>query len=258
MLLTVELTVLGKSPAMPDAGGAHSGYLITHAGFTLLLECGGGVFAKLRAYADPAAVDAVLITHLHADHMLDLLPFSFALATGLLGSHRRQPLLWGPPGATAAFKAYSEAVGMADQINDGFWVREYDPARELKLGPIAVSFCTVPHFIPAWACDLRAPNGRRLTFGGDCGPNEKIIQLGRDTDLLMLEATEGPGPHQAGGPRGHLTAAEAGAIAHHAGARRLLITHYSDQHDVVALRGAAERAFGGPVELAAEQARFAI
>ncbi len=250
--------MLGKSPAIPDAGGAHSGYLITHAGFTLLLDCGGGVFAKLRSYADPVAVDAVLISHLHADHMLDLLPFSFALASGQIGNQRRQPLLWGPPSAAVAFSAYANAVGMADQINEGFWVREYDPARELKLGPIVISFCKVPHYIPAWACDLRAPTGRRLTFGGDCGPNDKVIALARDTDLLMLEATEGAGPHIGDGVRGHLTSAEAGAIAHHAGARRLVLTHYSDLLDADELRSAAERTFGGPVELATERARYVV
>lgn len=249
--------MLGKSPAMPDAGGAHSGYLVTHAGFTLLLDCGGGVFAKIREFADPAAIDAVLISHLHADHMLDLLPFSFALSAGLIGP-QRQPPLWGPPGAAKAFKAYTEAVSMEDLINDGFWVREYDPARELKLGPLAIRFCSVPHYVPSWACDLRAPTGRRLTFGGDCGPNDALIQLARDTDLLMLEATEGVGPHTGPALRGHLTAPEAGAMAHYAGARRLLLTHYSDQLDAEAVRQAAERAYGGRVELAVEQGRYEI
>lgn len=250
--------MLGKSPAMPDAGGAQSGYLITHAGFTLLLDCGSGVFAKLRAHADPAAVDAVLISHLHADHVLDLLAFSFALTSGQIGNGRRQPPLWGPPGASGAFSAYTDAVGMADQINDGFWVREYDPTSELKLGPLAIRFCRVPHYIPAWACDLRAPNGRRFTFGGDCGPNDKVIELAGDTDLLMLEATEGAGPHAGGGVRGHLTAAEAGAIARQAGARRLLLTHYSDLLDPEELRSAAEHSFGAPVELAAEREHYVI
>ncbi len=250
--------MLGKSPAMPDAGGAQSGYLITHAGYTLLLDCGGGVFSKLRAYADPAAVDAVLISHLHADHVLDLLPFSFALGSGLIGDRHRQPPLWAPPGATDAFSAYAAAVGMADQINDGFWVREYEPTRELKLGPVVVSFRRVPHYIPAWACDLRAPNGRRLTFGGDCGPNDKIIELARDTDLLMLEATEGAGPHVGDDIRGHLTAAEAGAIAKYAGAQRLLLTHYSDLLDPDELRRQAANSFGGPVEMATERAHYVI
>jgi ribonuclease BN (tRNA processing enzyme) len=253
----VELTVLGKSPAMSDAGGAQSGYLITHGGFTLLLDCGAGVFSKLRLHADPAAVDAVLVSHLHADHVLDLLPFGFALGAGLIGNHR-QPPLWGPPGAVTALADLAGAVGMEDQISDGFRVREYDPARELKLGPISVRFCPVPHYIPSWACELRAATGRRLTFGGDCGPNDPLIAFARGSDLLMLEATEGSGPHTGTGLRGHLTAAEAGQMAQRAGAGRLLLTHYSDQLDAEELRQAAARTFGGPVELAREAARYMV
>ena len=250
--------MLGKSPAMPDAGGAQSGYLITHAGFSLLLDCGSGVFAKLRAYADPAAVDAVLISHLHADHMLDLVPFSFALANGLIAEQPRKPALWAPRGAAAAFASYTEAVGMEDQINDGFSVHEYDSGRQLELGPFAVSWREVPHYIPAWGCDLRSADGRRVTFGGDCGPNDAIVELARDTDLLMLEATEGPGPHVGDDARGHLTATEAGELARRAGAKRLLLTHYSDLLDPEQLRSAAERTFGGSVEMASEQSRYVI
>ena len=255
----MDLTVLGKSPAMPDAGGAQSGYLITHGGFTLLLDCGGGVLSKLRAFGDPAAVDAVLISHLHADHMLDLLPYSFALASGQIGEHGQRPHLWGPPGASAAFAAYADAVGMEDQINDGFEVHEYDPLAELGLGPFTVRFCDVPHYIRAWAIDLRSDDHRRLTFGGDCGPNDALVELARGTDLLMLEATEGVGPHiDTGAPRGHLTAGEAGELARRAGAARLLLTHYTDLFDAGQLREAAAAAFGGPVEMASERARHVI
>jgi ribonuclease BN (tRNA processing enzyme) len=250
--------VLGKSPAMPDAGGAHSGYLITHDGFTLLLDCGSGVFSKLRAHSDPPAVDAVLISHLHADHMLDLMPFSFALARGMLGEPRRRPPLWAPPGAEQAFFAYAQAVGMENQINDGFSVHEYASDLQLELGPLTVSFCEVPHYIPAWACDIRSSDGLRLTFGGDCGPNDAIVELARDTTLLMLEATEGVGPHLGDAPRGHLTAVEAGELARRAGAKRLLLTHYSDQLDAQRLREVATEAFGGEVEMARERARYEI
>jgi ribonuclease BN (tRNA processing enzyme) len=254
----VELTVLGKSPAMPDAGGAQSGYLITHAGFTLLLECGGGVFAKLRSAADPLTVDAVLISHLHADHTLDLLPFSFALAHRLGGEHPHRPPLYAPPGARSALTAFDSSLGMEGQIAEGFALSEYDPSASLELGPFTVCFREVPHFIRAWACDVRSADGRRLTYGADCGPNDAIVELARDTDTLMLEATEGPGPHLDGGQRGHLTAAEAGELARGAGAGRLLLTHFSDTFDADGLRAAAEATFGGPVETAAERARYVI
>jgi ribonuclease BN (tRNA processing enzyme) len=253
----VDFTVLGKSPAMPDAGGAHSGYLIRHAGFTLLLDCGGGVFAKLRSQVDPATVDAVLITHLHADHILDLLPFSFALGSGQIGQGLRPPL-WGPPGARAALAAYSAAVGMEDQINEGFTVGEYEPSTTLELGPFSIRFCEVPHYIRAWACDLSCQTGRRLTFGGDCGPNDAVVELGRNTNLMLLEATEGAHAQHHDGLRGHLSAAEAGAMASRAQAGRLMLTHYSDLLDAAALRSAAQAAFGGPVELATEGARCEV
>ena len=70
----MRITVLGKSPSWQDAGGACSGYLVEEDGFSLLLDCGNGVFSKLRHYCDYVDLDAVLISHLHADHFLDLIP----------------------------------------------------------------------------------------------------------------------------------------------------------------------------------------
>jgi ribonuclease BN (tRNA processing enzyme) len=251
------MTVLGKSPAMPDANGANSGYLIRHAGFTLLLECGNGVFGKLRGVCDPVEVDAVLITHLHGDHVLDLIPFSHALTYDHCGDDQR-PELWAPPESERAFARLGAIFDVEGQIASAFAVTEYDPDRTLKIGPFSVSFCEVPHYVPAWACDLSSDDGRRLTFGADCGPNDAIVELARDTDLLMLEATEGPGPHLGPAFRGHLTAAEAGEIARRAGPSRLLLTHYSDELDPTQVRAAGEAAFGGPVELAAEGGRYIV
>ena len=184
--------MLGKSPAMPDANGANSGYLIRHGGFTLLLECGSGVFGKFRAVCDPSEVDAVLITHLHADHVLDLFTFSHALTYDHRGDSRR-PALWAPPGSGRAFATLGAIFDVEQQIASAFALSEYDPGRALTLGPFNVSFREVPHYVPAWACDISSDEGQRLTFGADCGPNDAIVELARDTDLLMLEATEGPG-----------------------------------------------------------------
>ncbi len=249
---------MGKSPAIPDAGGAQSGYLLSEHGYGLLLDCGGGVFAKLRALRDPAQVDAVLISHLHADHVLDLLPFGFALAQGLAGLRGRRPPLWVPPGGAAVLDRFTQTLGMGRQITAAFAVTEYDPALPLRLGPLTVSFCEVPHYVRTWACDLRSAEGTRLTFGADCGPSDAIAEFARATDLLMLEATEGPGPHRGAGFRGHLTAAEAGELARLACARRLLLTHYSDTAARQQLQAAAEAGFGGPVELAAEGCSYVV
>jgi len=251
------MTVLGKSSAMPDAGGANSGYLLSHEGFKLLVDCGNGVFAKLREHSDPAEVDVVLITHLHPDHVLDLYPFSHAL-TYHSGRSVRRPLLWAPPGAAEAFATAGAVFGAGSQVSDAFTLTEYDPVLELVVGPLTIVLREVPHFVRTWACDVRSEDGRRFTYGADCGPSDAIVALARDTDLLMLEATEGAGPHQGGGFRGHMTAEEAGGIGRRAAAKRLLLTHYSDKLDAAALRHAAEEQFGGPVELAAAAARYTV
>jgi ribonuclease BN (tRNA processing enzyme) len=254
----VELLVLGKSPAMPDLAGAHSGYLVTHGGFTLLLDCGGGVFASLRALADPIGVDAIVISHIHADHVLDVLTYSFALAHHLGGGRSRRPALWAPPGGRSALAAFATVLGMEGQIEEGFDVSEYDPSGSLDLGPVTLTFREVPHYVRAWACDVRADDGRRLTYGADCGPNDAIVDLAQGTDLMLLEATEGVVPHIAADKRGHLTAAEAGDLARGAGAARLLLTHYSEVLNAEVLRAAAEATFGRNVEMAAQGSRYAI
>lgn len=262
----MELTVLGKSPALPDDNGANSGYLVRHEGFTLLVDCGSGVFAKLRAHADPGAVDAVLITHMHADHTVDVIAFSHALTYHY--RHRGgQPVLWVPPGGVEAFAALGGIYGDPTLVAGAFATAEYDPTGTLGLGPLELRFAAVPHFVPTWACDVRADDGGRITFGADCAPNDALVELASATDLLVLEATEGPRrpPQRAGaGDRrperaiGHMSAEEAGALAARAGARGLLLTHYSDRLDADALSRAAAEVFDGPVELAREGARHRV
>ncbi len=244
---------------MPDADGANSGYLLNDGGFRLLLDCGSGVFSKLRANCDPLAVDAVLITHLHPDHMLDLIPYAHALGYWYSDAGRR-PLLLAPPGARDAFAQLGETLSFDALLEETFVIEEYDPDAEVAIGPFNIRFAEVPHFIPAWACDLGAADGHRFTFGADCAPNDAIVELARDTDLLMLEATEGSEPHMQlhGAVRGHMSAREAGELARRANAARLLLTHYSDELDANALRAAGEAAFGRPVALAVAGACYEL
>ena len=259
--------MLGKSPAWQDADGACSGYLVEAGGLRVLLDCGPGVFAKLRRFADYAAIDAVVISHLHADHILDLVPF----ASGLRYAPRRQPVpvagwpgteapatprLIAPPGAQEAFQSLCTASGMReDHIEGAFALTVYDPADTVTLDDFTVRFRPVPHFIPCNAVEL-AVNGARLTFSADCAPNDALIELAQDTDLLLIEATL-PRPEREG-PRGHLTPAEAGEHGTSAGAKRLVLTHYSDELDAEWARGEAERTFAGRVDMAREGAVYEI
>ena len=256
----MRITVLGKSPAWQDAGGACSGYLVEDGETTLLLDCGNGVFGKLREHCDYTDVDAVLLSHLHADHFIDLVPYSYAL----LLTPRQQPVpvaghpgtddparprLIAPPGARQLFRAVVGAWGDEELIEQAFRLEEYDRDSRVEIGSLTATFAEVPHFILTHAVNFSSSLGPgRFTFGADCRPCEELVDAARDTDLLFVEATL-PRPERTG-IRGHLTAGEAGEHARRAGAKRVVLTHISDELDAEWAREQGSEAFGAPVELA--------
>jgi ribonuclease BN (tRNA processing enzyme) len=246
----VRLTIVGKSPSWPDAGGACSGYLIEHDGFRLLLECGPGVFAKVRELIDYLTLDAVLVTHMHGDHFLDLIPYSYALTYSPRqhdGSPVR-PQLHVPPGGVATICAIAAACAGNDLVESAFAVREYDRAGVLRVGPLTVRFAEVPHFVPTHAVDITAGDGSRLTFSADCGPNEALVALAENTALLLVEATlADTEPDQSGG---HMTCRQAAEHAQRARAGRVVLTHFSDEYDAGAVLAGAASSFAGPIDLA--------
>ena len=264
----MRLTVLGKSPSWQDAGGACSGYLLEEDGTAVVIDCGNGVFGKLRERIDYVDVDAVVISHLHADHFLDLVPFSYALTY----APRQQPVpvdrwpgtdnpacpvLHAPPGSRETFRRVVGAWGNDDLIENAFELREYDPSNEVEIGPVRVRFQPVPHFTETFAMLISSTNGSgRIVYGADSSPTDALTELAQGADLILVEATL-PRPERTG-VRGHLTPGEAGEHARAAGAKRLVLVHISDELDADWAKREAEEAFGGPVEVATEGASYEV
>ncbi|MFL5845670.1 MAG: MBL fold metallo-hydrolase [Solirubrobacteraceae bacterium] len=246
----MRVTVLGKSPSWQDAGGACSGYLVQDADTTLLLDCGNGVFGKLRSLVDYTSVDAVVLSHLHADHFLDLVPFSYALTYSPQRSGAR-PVLHAPPGAGEIFRRIVGAWGNDDLVDSAFDLREYSGSEELAVGSLRVRFGLVAHFVQTFAVELSAGAGR-FVFGADTGPSDGLVGFATGAEVLMVEATlESP-------DEGHLTAEQAGEHAARAGVGRLVLTHITDELDAERAREAAAASFGGPVEVAREGATYEL
>ncbi len=264
----MRLTVLGKSPSWQDAGGACSGYLIEDDGVSVLLDCGNGVFSKMRQYRDYTKVDGVVISHLHADHFLDLVPFAYALTY----APRQQPVpvdrwpgtddparpfMYAPRGACETFRRVVGAWGNEDLIENAFRITEYEASDCPEIGSLRFSFQTVPHFTETFAICVRSSNGEgRFVFGADSRPTEELVEFARGCDLLLVEATL-PRPERTG-ERGHLTPREAGEHGRDAGAKRVVLTHISDELDELWARSEASDAFGAAVEVAREGAVYAL
>ncbi|MGI8572503.1 MAG: MBL fold metallo-hydrolase [Solirubrobacteraceae bacterium] len=254
----MRITVLGKSPAWQDAGGACSGYLVQDAGYALLIDCGSGVFSKLRRVIDYVELDAILISHLHADHSLDLVPFSYALTYAPRQEDvaaPARPELYAPAGASKFFRTLFGCFDPDDLINEAFDVHDYEVSDQLALGPFRLRFCEVPHFVRTFAIEIATATAR-VTYSADCGPSDDLVAFARDTDLLLIEATlPNPEPSE---DRGHLTPSEAGQHGRLAGAKAVVITHFSDELDAVWTRAEATRAYGADVGLAYEGAVYTL
>src|SRR4051794_350308 len=193
----MRLTVLGKSPSWQDAGGACSGYLLEDGDTTLLVDCGNGVFSKLRQFRDYTEIDAVVLSHLHADHFLDLVPYAYALTY----APRQQPVpvhVWpgtdspahphliAPPGARDVFRRVCGAWGPEELIERAFDLYEYHVGEATTVGPLTFSFHEVPHFTQTHAVAVHsADHDRRFTFSADSAPSEALVEFAKGTDLLF-------------------------------------------------------------------------
>ena len=201
----MRLTVIGCSPAWPNPGGAQSGYLVEGPG-RLLVDCGPGVLSRLREREPWPSIDAIAISHLHLDHVADLVAWLWGARRGP-GRGRPKPALWLPQGGTATFD---------DPLGDAFDVHEY--AARTPFGAAGFTLTAYPTRHEALPHGFRITDGSRtLAYSGDSGPDPVLAELADGADLFLCEATQ----HDDEPADLHLTAQEAIAV----GAKRLLLTH---------------------------------
>lgn len=249
----MRLTVLGCSGTFPGPDSACSSYLVEYDGFTLLVDAGSGALGPLQRYAGLLAPDAAVISHLHGDHYLDLMPYTYARNYHPEGTPPRLPL-HGPadlqPQMVAAF---GRATGSADLVEVVYDVRRLDPGRR-EIGPFTVTLARMAHPVECYGMRLEA-GGRTLAYSADTGPCDALLELARDADVLLCEASFGAGD---GPPDLHLSGRQAGEHADRAGAGRLLLTHLVPWDDPARTAEQAEAAYAGDVEVVASGQQYSI
>lgn len=221
----MKFTVIGSSPAWPNPGSAHSGYLLEHDGGRLLVDCGPGVIGRLREREGWPTVEAVAVTHFHLDHWGDLVPWVWGAmyrADGDAIDHR--PELWVHRGGREILERFGERFGFREMFERVFNVREYDPSQSFTAAGVEVTAFRLPHYqMETYGFRLATP-ACTIAYSGDSGPSARLAEMARDSDLFVCEATLLHGEAD-GRPRGHLSAEEALAAARDSGTRRVLLTH---------------------------------
>src|SRR5581483_1612378 len=189
----------------------------------VLLDCGPGVLPRLREREGWPRVDAVVITHFHLDHWGDLVPWVWGAMYGL-GRDSPRPELWLLPGGAKHLEALGMRLGFPDMFERTFEIHEYEHGVPFPAGGMSITAIQLPHYMLE-TYGLRVTNERRtLAYSGDAAPSDQLVELARDADVFLCEATLERGDLD-GEPRGHLSLDEAVAAFEAAGARRLLITH---------------------------------
>ncbi len=250
----MNLTVLGGSAAGPNTGQGCSGYYVEAGGTRLVLDLGPATLPELRRHTDFRTLDAVVISHLHLDHTLDLGALRFALAYNPERPPARVPL-WLPPGGRGfldRFAAtFAETGKESEFFPNVFTISEYDPAQPLIIGSARITFAPTVHYVPCWAIRVADDSGAGdLLYTADTGPTAELAGFAAGARVVIAEATllePTPEPFES---RGHLTAGEAAELARTAGAETLVLTHLWEERGREHFRARAATSFPGRIELA--------
>jgi ribonuclease BN (tRNA processing enzyme) len=252
LFVTFQIRILGSEPAWPSASRACSGFLVQSARSTILVDCGTGVFERLRAVIPPEELTGVVISHLHFDHWVDLVPFRYYLAFEAASPVR--PSLHLPPGANEKLHDIIEPIDPATRFfADVFETSEYDPRGELRFGELLITFRQTRHPIETYAFKLTLGT-KTAVYSADTGWAEYIADFAQGADLFLCEATWGADD---GNVEMHLSGAEAGRLAELAKVKRLLLIHLAETKAEDAVR-AAQREYGGSVQYAEAGRTFTL
>jgi len=186
-------------------------------GLHLLLDCGSGVLARLQRYFPVEELDALVVSHLHFDHMGDLPVLKYGLESKIALGQALDPLPLYVP-------ATPEEVRRAFASEQAFATTDVEDGMLIQLGAVSLSFVSMEHPVETYAVVVKA-EGKRFVYSGDTVYTPRLVDAASEADLLLCEATAVGSLRTTTGEMPHMTARQAAEAAMQAGAQRLLLTH---------------------------------
>lgn len=247
----MRITVLGRYAPFAPVGGAGPSYLLESAGASLLLDGGTGTLARLQQKIDVAKLGAVLVSHLHEDHIADLHSLQFAAWEAMKAGRLTVRLPIYAPEEPADVRrwlhpAFDGAIELLPLPVD----------KGLVVGDLTCTFHRTDHPIPCWA--MRITDGQRVfVYTGDTGVGVDLAPFTAGANLVLAEAPHCEATGQTRATFGHMTGAEAASLARRAGAGRLLLTHQHPSVDSDQVLAEA-RAIFPATELAGEMITYPV
>ncbi len=251
----MRLTILGRSPARPNPGEACAGYLLDGGRTRILLDVGPGVVAQLLLKTTPDELDAVVVSHMHTDHFLDLVTLRYSYPW--LEDAKRRLKVIVPPGSREQLEQVALGAGYRDFFDRSFDFHEHDGHSAIQIGDLHLEPYETKHFVPTWGFRVEARGTGEsahhvFAYSADSAPTPSLQVLAADSDTFLCEAalrsrTDDPPEETA---RGHLLPCEAGEVATAARVKRLILTHLPTSNGGEWAREEAASTFEGSVQVA--------
>lgn len=240
----MELIVLGAAGTWPPAGGANCGYLVRHEGTNVWMDAGTGTFANLQQHLSVADLDAIVVSHGHPDHFVDVIPAFYARHYGQMG----EPALpFYSPEGFMELASLLVSEGGRDVMGEAYDFRTVHGGETFTVGSLSFTVFEMAHIgVNAVGYRVEAA-GAVLAYTGDSGPCDAVVEMSQDAGLLLAEATYQN--HSVLYPF-HMSAAQAGEMATKAGVDRLVLTHLLPGLDPSVSIAEAAETFAGPVDIA--------
>ncbi|MEM8705615.1 MAG: MBL fold metallo-hydrolase [Actinomycetota bacterium] len=247
--MSLSITILGSSGSYAAPGNPCTGYLLRSEGATVLLDCGPGTVGPLQSEIDLAELDAIVLSHCHPDHWMELPVLRNVFSYFTVRDHL-------PVFGTAETHAMNEAVTVSGRPETFEWTT-IDPSSTMTIGDQSWSFTLTDHPVETLAPTVTVDD-KVFVFTSDSGPGWDFADVDAPgpVDLALMDASHLAEFEGRGIP--HMSTREAGERARDAGVRRLVITHLVPGSDPEAHRAEAEAAYGGPVEVALPGRTFTI
>jgi ribonuclease BN (tRNA processing enzyme) len=240
----MRLTVVGCAGSFPGPDSAASCYLLEAEGFRLVVDLGNGALGTLQRYAGLFDIDAICLSHLHADHCVDL--YSYAIARAYAPDGPREPIpVYGPAG-TCERIGLIHGPGGDDGLMKRFSFATLVPGT-IEIGPFRVTAAHVNHPVETFGFRF-GHGGRSVAYSGDTGESQELVPLARDADVFLCEAAFLDQPDLPSDL--HLSALQAARYAARAGAGKLVLTHLVAWNERSASLDEAAGAYRGELALA--------
>lgn len=247
----MKLVTLGGSAAGVGTRQGCSSYLVQTDNTSIVLDMGPGTLQELRAHIDYRAINGIVISHLHADHILDLVAMRFTLSYNPVAAPAPIPLHL-PPGGLATLeriaKGFDTPESGLDWFGAVFDIHEFTPESDVRIDNLMCTFHPTVHFVPCWAIRVHpTDDSGDLLYTADTGPAADLTSFGAGSAIVVAESAHRSDTSTPVAERGHLSPEEAAQFAVDMGANTLVLTHMWEEHDPASVTKAAGAIFPGTV-----------